>query len=114
MMKQVLSVITFVLLAATGLSVYAQGNQAMLDGQVLAAANLNPINGTFDAHVAEIHSVITSKDIEKTMNNRPHPKYGFNMNRINTTAEKADRNMGKHFVYVTHPKDGFKIKRYVG
>ena len=113
-MKQVLSIITFVMLSAAGVSAYAQNNQAMLDGHVLAAANISPLNATFDGRVAETHSMISQKDVEQAMNNRPHPKYGFNINRINTTAEKAERNMGKHFVYVTHPKNGFRIKRYVG
>ncbi len=113
-MKQAISILTFALLASSAMFAQAQDGNAVLNGQVLAAANISPLNSTFDARIAETKAVASTKDVAVITNNRPHPKYGFNMNRINTSAERADRNLGKHFVYVTHPKYGFQVKRYVG
>ncbi|MFL9608544.1 hypothetical protein ACKF11_00515 [Methylobacillus sp. Pita2] len=113
-MKQAISILTFALLASSALLAQAQDGNALLNGQVLAAANISPLNATFDARIAETQAVGTSKNVALLTNNRPHPKYGFNINRINTSAERADRNLGKHFVYVLHPKNGFLVKRYVG
>ncbi|MPS49299.1 hypothetical protein [Methylobacillus sp.] len=113
-MKQAISILAFALLSSSALLAQAQDGNALLNGQVLAAANISPLNATFDARVADTRAIGTSKEVAVITNNRPHPKYGFNINRIHAPAELMDHNQGKHFVYVAHPKNGFLVKRYVG
>ncbi|WP_309566201.1 hypothetical protein [Methylobacillus flagellatus] len=109
-------VIASVALAASWTS-FAQAeehNAALFDQQVLAAATINPSRLATDARVAESEAVITHKDVVQSRNNRPHFRHHFNVNRIDTSGVSANRNAGKKFVYVTHPKHHFKVKRYVG
>ncbi|SNR89925.1 hypothetical protein SAMN05192560_1659 [Methylobacillus rhizosphaerae] len=101
-MKQTILILAFTTLSAPFLMAQAQ------------AANLSPLNIQADTRVSETVVVASSRNAAVANNNRPHPKYSFNINRINTSAEQADRNRGKHFIYTTHPKTGFRIKRYVG
>lgn len=113
-MKQAILMLSFALLTASSLMTQAQEGNALLNGQMLAAANISTFHIHADTRVSETVVVAASRNAAVANNNRPHPKYGFNINRINTSAEQADRNQGKHFIYTTHPKTGFRIKRYVG
>lgn len=112
-MKKTLSIAALALIAAWAPLTHAEENEALLNNQVLAAANINP-NTTAEGRVSEVEAVASHEDVVKSRNNRPHFKHHFNTNRIDTSGVSADRNAGKKFVYVTHPKHHFKVKRYVG
>lgn len=114
-MKKAMSIAGLALIASWASFAQAEEhNAALFDHQVVAAATINPSRLATDARVAESEAVISHKDVVQSRNNRPHFKHHFNVNRIDTSAVSADRNAGKKFVYVTHPKHHFKVKRYVG
>ncbi|MCB5190503.1 hypothetical protein LG198_07260 [Methylobacillus arboreus] len=113
-MKKTLSIVTIALVAAWAPFAQAESNPALFEHQVLAAATINPSRLATDARISETEAVISHKDVVQSRNNRPHFRHHFNVNRIDTSGVSADRNAGKKFVYVAHPKHGFKVKRYVG
>ena len=112
-MKKTVSIAALALIAAWAPLTHADEHDALLNNQVLAAANINP-NTTAAGSVSEVEAVASHGDVVKSRNNRPHFKHHFNTNRIDTSSVSADRNAGKKFIYVTHPKHHFKVKRYVG
>ncbi|SNR63169.1 hypothetical protein SAMN05192560_0252 [Methylobacillus rhizosphaerae] len=113
-MKKTIAVVSLALISSWGIAAQAEDHHALFDNQQLAAANISPARLATDARVSETSAVIGHKEVVQARNNRPHSRHHFNVNRIDTSGVSADRNAGKRFVYVTHPKHHFKVKRYVG
>ncbi|MCB5186154.1 hypothetical protein LG201_13145 [Methylobacillus gramineus] len=113
-MKKTMSVAVIALVAAWAPLAQADNTEALFNNQMVAAASINPNTISVDPHVSEVQAVASHEDVVKSRNLRPHFKHHFNLNKIDTSGVSADRNAGKKFVYVTHPKHHFKVKRYVG
>lgn len=113
-MKRTIAAVTLALISAWATVAQADDHNAMFENQMLAAATISPARLATDARVSETSAVIGHKEVVQSRNNRPHSRHHFNVNRIDTSGVSADRNAGKRFVYVTHPKHHFKVKRYVG